>query len=210
MASCKNLNVAQAETLLLQHLRWRQQNKIDKIKQEDWQDMEGDFPYEMDTHDLEGKPIGTVDIYEWDLRRAILQGRNQRLLRYLYRLLEDITEQIFEAQENGQNVTRFVVLGNADGFNLVQHACSLCLPTWVQFVQTFETHYPGFLDEVIVVESPATVNVVLDLIRPILSQETKNALHIFGHNREKWMTYLDGKISRDQRRAAYGGTKRAS
>ncbi|ODM88854.1 SEC14-like protein 2 [Orchesella cincta] len=203
----KNLNVPQAETMLLQHLRWRHVNNIDTILKEDWSDMETDYPYTMDTINLELMPIGTVDIYEWDIRRAVLQGKTHRLLRYLYRLLEEITGNIFEAQAKGQNVTRFVILGNADGFNVVQHACPLCLPSWVQFVRTFEAQYPGFLDEIIVVEATSTVNVVIDLIRPIISPATRNALKVFGQNREKWMTYLDTKISRDQRRPQYGGTK---
>lgn len=52
------------------------------------------------------------------------------------------------------------------------------------------------------------MNVVLDLIRPILSPETQAALKIFEHNRDKWMQYLDAKIARDQRTVAYGGIKK--
>lgn len=54
--TAKNLNVAQAETMLMQHLRWRQQNKIDAILEENFSDMESDFPYEMDTYDVKGQP----------------------------------------------------------------------------------------------------------------------------------------------------------
>ncbi len=67
-----------------------------------------------------------IDIYEWDIRRAAIQGRGQRLLRYMDYLLENITQQVFERQALGMNVTQFMVLGNADGFNLIEHGCPLC------------------------------------------------------------------------------------
>lgn len=67
-----------------------------------------------------------IDIYEWDIRRFALQGKGQRLLRYTDYLLENITQQVFERQGLGMNVTQFKVLGNADGFNLIEHGCPLC------------------------------------------------------------------------------------
>lgn len=39
-----------------QHLQWRQLNNVDGIQQENWSDMETDFPYHMNTYDLQGQP----------------------------------------------------------------------------------------------------------------------------------------------------------
>lgn len=68
-----------------------------------------------------------IDAYTWDIRRVVVEGKSQRLMRYLYRLLEDVNLQIFESHEQGnKNVTRFVLVAQAEGFNYVQHACTLC------------------------------------------------------------------------------------
>lgn len=80
-----------------------------------------------------------IDIYEWDIRRFALQGKGQRLLRYTDYLLENITQQVFERQGLGMNVTQFKVLGNADGFNLIEHGCPLCKKKTKQIKSSY--HY---------------------------------------------------------------------
>lgn len=70
--------------------------------------------------------VGVIDIYDWDVRKIALQGLGGRLLRYMDYLMENITMQVFERQALGMNVTQWKVLGNADGFNLIEHGCPLC------------------------------------------------------------------------------------
>lgn len=151
--------------------------------------------------------VGVIDIYDWDIRTGALRGKSQRLLRYMDYLLESITTQVFERQAKGMNVTQWKVLGNADGFNLIEHGCPICLPLWIQFVQSLEANYPGWLDEFIVIDAPTTINVVLEAVRPFLSKNTREALKVFGPNRNKWLPYIEQRISKDQRRPQYGGTK---
>ncbi|CAL8069526.1 unnamed protein product [Orchesella dallaii] len=169
--------------------------------------MEKDFHESINTYDKEGRPIGVVDIGTWDIRAAIIQGRGQRLLRYLDRLMENATDQVFERQERGMNVTQWKVLINADGFNLITHACPRCIPVYIQFVQSLENHYPGWIDELIAVDAPTSVQVIINILQPFLSKSSRESLRIFNSNRVKWMAYLDSKISRDERTSLYGGTK---
>ncbi len=70
--------------------------------------------------------VAELEISEWDVRAAILQGRGQRLLRYVESKLEHVTTEVFERQGKGMNVTQWKVLVNADGFNLVTHGCPIC------------------------------------------------------------------------------------
>lgn len=58
-----------------------------------------------------------------------------------------------------------------------------------------------------VLTAPITINVIFDALRPFLSPQTRDAIRIFGPNKNKWMPYMDQRISRDQRRPQYGGTK---
>ncbi|CAL8089273.1 unnamed protein product [Orchesella dallaii] len=148
----RNFDLRSAENMLRENLKWRREQKIDGIRKEDWNDMRRDYHATIDTYDKEGRPIGVIDIYDWDIRRAVLQGKGQRLLRYMDYLLESITTQVFERQDRGMNVTQWKVLGNADGFNLIEHGCPLCIPLWIQFIQGLENHYHGWLDELIVID----------------------------------------------------------
>lgn len=63
------------------------------------------------------------------------------------------------------------------------------------------------LDELIVIDAPTTINVVLEAIRPFLTRATRDALKIFGPNRNKWLPYIEQRVAKDQRRPQYGGTK---
>lgn len=51
---------------------------MESILQEDLSDIRKDFPATIDTYDREGRPIGVLSIYEWDIRRATLEGKGQR------------------------------------------------------------------------------------------------------------------------------------
>ncbi|CAL8098304.1 unnamed protein product [Orchesella dallaii] len=177
------------------------------MKLENWSDLASDYPATIDSYDKTGRPVGVIDLYHWDIRRAVLQGKGQRLLRYVINLTENITRQMYERQELGMNVTQVVVLANADGFNVIQHACPLCLPLYIQLVQIIENYYPQVLDELIIIDAPTTIQVVLETIRTFLSRANRDAIKVFGPNRSRWMEYLDNKISKEERRPAYGGTK---
>ncbi|CAL8098282.1 unnamed protein product [Orchesella dallaii] len=203
----RNLESGAAEKMIREMLKWRKDNAIDNMRLENWSDMVDDFHVTVDTYDKTGRPVGVIDIYDWDIRQAVLQGKGQRLLRFIINLVENITTQMHERQELGMNVTQVVVLGNANGFNVIQHACPLCLPLWIQFIQIIESYYPQVLDEIIIFDAPPTIQVVLEVIRPFFSRYTSEAIKIFGPNRSRWMAYLDEKISREERRSPYGGTK---
>ncbi|ODM89048.1 SEC14-like protein 2, partial [Orchesella cincta] len=189
----RNFDVNSAESMLREHLKWRAENDIDNIQNEDWTDMLSDFHSTLDTHDKTGRPIAVLNIYEWDIRKAVLQGRSKRFMRYVIRGVENITGQVYERQQKGMNVTQVVVLGSAEGFNLIQHGCPICLPLWIQFVQTIESHYPEALDELIIINATPLIKVVLETVRPILSKSNREAIKVFGVNKNQWMEYLDKK-----------------
>jgi len=203
----RNFDLNAAEMMLRENLRWRKEDKIDSIKYEDFSDLASDYPQSIDTYDKAGQPMGVTDISQWDVRQAVLQGKGQRLHRYTIGLVENITGQVCERQQKGMNVTQVVVLLGAEGFNVIQQACPICLPLWIQFIIVIENYYPEWVDEFIVIDAPQAIQVVLTAVRPFFSRNTSNAIKVFGPNKNKWMAYLDNKISRSERRKAYGGTK---
>lgn len=61
-----------------------------------------------------------------DPRRFIIQGKGERLVRYLDKGFDEVCGLVRELGEKWNNMTRVNVLVNADGFNVVQHACIPC------------------------------------------------------------------------------------
>ncbi|ODM90084.1 SEC14-like protein 2 [Orchesella cincta] len=204
----RNFDIDSAEAMLRENIKWRKENGIDEMKNEDWSDISPDFHATFDTYDKTGRPIVVIDIYDWDIRRSVLQGKGKRGLRYVMSRVENVTGQVYERQEKlGMNVTQIVVLGNAEGFNVIQHGCPVCLSLWIQFVQYIENYYPEVLDELIIIEATPAIQVVLEAIRPFLTRSNREAIKVFGTNKAKWMPYLDNKISKEERRERYGGTR---
>ncbi|CAL8079969.1 unnamed protein product [Orchesella dallaii] len=154
--------------------------------------------------------VATLDMGDWDLRSAVLQGRMPRLLRYLDWYQEEIIRQILAAQDNGKNVTRAMVLVDIEGFNLLQHLCPACMSVFIRMTLGMESHYPGFWEEIVVVGAPAGSRIGLEAVRPVMSPQTREILKIFDMNKKQWSAYLDERISPDQRTARYGGTKKSN
>ncbi|CAL8079960.1 unnamed protein product [Orchesella dallaii] len=204
----KNLNLRQAENMLMENLKWRKQYNIDGIHDEDWSDMFQDYPYTNDTFDLAGRPIGAFSLSDWDFRKAIASGKQVRLFRFMIKLLDEATNAVLRLQQEGKNVTQWKVLMNMEGFNLVQHGCGSCLPGFSYFVQAYENYYPGFADAIVTINTPSAFQVVLNLVRPVFTPQTRESLKVFGTNRAQWMAYLDKEISKDQRYPEYGGTRK--
>lgn len=70
--------------------------------------------------------VGTLTVSKWDIRRAVSQGRVPRLQRYMYKMLEDLTDKLHETRLTNETVTQWAAILNADGFGLFQHACPSC------------------------------------------------------------------------------------
>ncbi len=58
---------------------------------------------------------------------------------------------------------------------------------------------------VLVFIAPATFEIVLTAVKPVMSKETKEALTVFGNNKQQWMKFILGMISPDQLSHDFGG-----
>lgn len=55
--------------------------------------------------------------------------------------------------------------------------------------------------------TPQVFEVILNLIRPIMSPQTREALKVYNNNRDEWDHIVFSDIGRDQLVKEYGGTK---
>ncbi|CAL8079977.1 unnamed protein product [Orchesella dallaii] len=148
-----------------------------------------------------------MEFGDWDFRAAVLTGKSRRLDRYLTQLIERYVQSVFKSQAAGKNVTRALVLLDADGFSIRKHACPLCMPILLRWTLTMESYYPQFTQEIISINAPPIVSIPLSTIKPLMSPETRDQLTIIGPDKRQWMKYLDERVDRSQRTQRYGGTK---
>lgn len=63
-------------------------------------------------------PVVSFSLGEWDLRKGIILGQRDRVIRYLDKAFEDVSHQIREKQAKGMNVTQAVFLINLANFSM--------------------------------------------------------------------------------------------
>jgi len=203
----RKFNIKAAEQLLMNDLKWRKEERMDTIDKEDWSDMEEEFPWYLDGYDISGKPILTANYDEWDVRKGVLSGKLQRLMRWMAYAQEAAVRRVRELQTQGKNITQWNFIINMNNFNLVQHACVQCLPIYTTFVSNYENHFPGSADKIMLLNTPEVFEVVLNLIRPIMSEQTREALKVYNNNKAEWDPIVFKDIKRDQLVKEYGGSK---
>ncbi|CAL8080041.1 unnamed protein product [Orchesella dallaii] len=149
------------------------------------------------------------------------------------KLMDEISMKVVSLRNEGKNVTRWVLLTNVEGFNIVQHACSSCTPLWVNFLKSYELHFVSQADSIIAINgnechqislyfimiedyndcncisliAPETFNLLLRILKPSIPAASQEAVKILGTNKKAWMANLDEIISKDQRTKEYGGTR---
>ncbi|CAL8079998.1 unnamed protein product [Orchesella dallaii] len=195
----KNLNVEKAKRDMLEMLEFIRVNNIATIMDEDFSDMTDDYPFDMDILDLKGRPVGYLSTDgAWNIRRLVLQGKQARLRHYLCKLIFGLMFKLVEINKTQPNVTKFSMIFNFDGFNAVQHGCPLCVSTYLTFLELYEKYLPACTEDILMINSPTPVYMLINIIRPVLSEHTSRALKIFGQNKRVWKPYLDARIDPDK------------
>ncbi|XP_021955529.1 SEC14-like protein 4 [Folsomia candida] len=203
----KNLNIRGAEKMLRQHLAFRKEYRMDTIADEDFGNLVYEYAYSTDGVDYEGRPVLALNAADWDIRRGILSGQKDHIIRWSLRAYEIGNRRVRELQNSGQNVTQFVMVCNFDGFNIIQHACLQCIDVIVNFLVTYENNFPGMADSIIAIKTPQTFDLVLRALTSVMSKETREAVKIWGPNRDEWQTNLLKQIPADQLDEEFGGTR---
>ncbi|CAL8079995.1 unnamed protein product [Orchesella dallaii] len=202
----KNLNVERAKRDMLEMVKFVREKNITNIMNEDFSDINDDFPYHMDIVDLKGRPVGYGSTEgAWNIRRTILQGKQAQLTRYVYRMVFGIMFKLLEINKTQPNITKFSVIVSFDGFNLVQHGCPLCLSTYITLLNLYENYLPGCSEEILVINAPTSINLLINMLRPFFSEYTNRALKIFGPNKNAWKPYLDARFDPDKLPELFGG-----
>lgn len=71
-------------------------------------------------------PVFSIPIGDWDIRRAVIAGKGDKLMRYFDKVFEEASTMIRLMQADGQNATQLIVIFDVSSFSLGQHSCPRC------------------------------------------------------------------------------------
>jgi len=200
-------NLEAAEEMLLQNLEWRKENNMDDILNEDFSDFQGEYRYSIEGCDKEGRPVVSVFLGDWDLRKIVLSGQSERLRRYIDYLIEEVNVLIRKTQEKEILLTQFSLVIDLNNYNLVQHGCPLCIPIELYFVETMQQHFTGTLHKLTVINIPQVFEPVLQIIKSMLSEKAQKVVSFYGRERQEWQAALLKESDKEKLTIAYGGSK---
>jgi len=203
----KNLNVNTAIRDMFEYLRFLEENRIDKLFDEDFSDLTPDFPYGL-TRDRNLRPVALLSTAEgWNVRQVVIQGKTARVIRYTYSFAFEMLRSVIDTTKQYPNVTQGIVIFNLEGFNVFQHSCAACISNYLRLLTIYERYIPGFVKEVIIINSPQAFLVLLEMLRPVLSPYTRKSLRVFGTNENQWKPYLYARIDPNNLPWDYGGNQ---
>ncbi|XP_021953235.1 SEC14-like protein 4 [Folsomia candida] len=202
----QKLDIDRARNRLSNHLSWRESTNFDRLTDSDFQEFVGDYPYEITGVNKDGRPLLQFYSGIWDLRKAALAGKMDKLLLYASKMLEKAWLRVRDFQMEGKNVTRFAVIIDLDKVNVRQNLNIASTPFYAGIVLAYELQFPKQAEEVIIVNCPSFMEVPLNLAKSVMDAETKRNLKVYGTNKEIWAPILHETIDPSQLTAPFGGT----
>ncbi|OXA48726.1 Protein real-time [Folsomia candida] len=150
----RDWDVRRAKSMLLETVAWWEENNMKDIHNEDWSNIEKDFPLHTDGVDKLGQPVMVLTFAEWELRQAAVQGRMDHVIRWFIKGFDDVHLKSFEYQKSGKtNGTQWNLIADMDKLSRQQHLCIQCLRFYTELAITFESRYPGAIDKIFVVNA---------------------------------------------------------
>ncbi|OXA60945.1 Phosphatidylinositol/phosphatidylcholine transfer protein SFH9 [Folsomia candida] len=162
------------------NIAWRKENRMDKILEEDWSDLNDEYKFVIEGCDYEGRPTAVAYVGDWDLRKLVIAGKGRRVMRYVDKLYEESNKILRNMQGGGSNSTRANLILEVSRFNVRQHFC------------------PG---------SPQLALPIWDFVKPLMPKKSQEFVFIYGTNQNEWHKALWEKhrIDANKMSRALGG-----
>jgi len=202
-------NLAKAVDLLKKSYKWRQDNKVDELMNEDLEAHQRYMPYNLDGYDRKGRPLLLLYFGKWDIRKYSLAGRRDIVLKYWQQMTELLENKAYEAAKmTGKDITQFYYLNDMDGYTLRQHACLPCIPLMYDLVSQHDPNHPYFIANVTLVNSPRIFSPVLAVMKTIVPGPTLRVINDYGYDKGSWQRLLLNDIAPEYLTPNFGGTKK--
>jgi len=199
------MDVKRCAEAIRETVKWRKDSKIDKILGEKILDLNP--PFNTESRAKDGSPVMIWLPARWDIRKYLLAGNREKLIRYFDQMSESAHAIIRSDQAAGKNTTQWFQILDLHNYNLRQHACVTCFPLYYEWVAHWEKHYPAANQHFYYVNTPGTFIPLLELLKPLYSEPTRNSLKVMGTEKDKFSAELLNHVDARQLPKVFGGNK---
>jgi len=153
----------------------------------------------MDAVDKENRPILFLKVNKWEWSEAIKTGEMEKWKRTFYRMMDEGANKTLANFDAGTGThVRFYVIADYVWWDLERGTCPLCMTEIAEIARRFESRWPRIKSHVIIINTPPTWTIILNLIKPIFSKETNEALKVHGQEKKQWFPLLQKDISDEE------------
>ncbi|CAL8125553.1 unnamed protein product [Orchesella dallaii] len=215
----REMDLDKAEEMIRNSMQWRKDNHIDNILKSGLDpELCEKFPYYLDAHDKEGRPLLTMPFGSWDVRGYIEANGPEKFVMYTNQLLENLVaaikrctlakeKNILNNADDHQPCVQFVIVSDMSGYSFRQLANMKAVQSILQMVSTFEAHYPETMGQCITINAPAVFSVLFGMMKSLMSGRTVEKIKIFSSDKNQWLPVVLDLIDASEIREQYGGTK---
>jgi len=151
-----------------------------------------------DAVDKEGRVILYLKVNKWEWSQAIFKLEMEQWKNTFYRLMDEAAKKTLDKfAADGKNV-RFFVIADYISWDPIKGLCGLCTTEIAEIARRFESRWPNMKSHVVIVMTPDAWKAILDIIKPIFSKETNEALKVHGMDKTKWWPKLQKDISDEE------------
>ncbi|XP_021965857.1 SEC14-like protein 2 [Folsomia candida] len=185
-----NFNVDAATKEIVMNFNWRDENKIDSIFEDDWTQFNKDYRISVEGCDAEGKPVLSLFVGEWNLRRAVVSGQSDKMYRFIDKLYEEAGFVMRNMQKSGNNITRVQFLSEFSGVSVQQQLCPRCISFFIRILEGAGRN-PLIFTKLIFLNIPQyAVSVWNNIVAPITPPSVASLIELHGTNKEAWRDIL--------------------
>ncbi|CAG7734384.1 unnamed protein product [Allacma fusca] len=169
----RNHNLDQAEKMIRESIKWREDNDIDNILT--WNPPERflkELPLEFLGFDNENSPVVVVPYGKWDLKKCADLGEKEEFVKYCDQLFEFLLSKMEgKKKPNGDPVTQFVIIVDFKGLAYRTLASVGAVDMSLKVVRSFEANQPETLKAMYQINTNTVFAAIFALVKPIITSD---------------------------------------
>jgi hypothetical protein len=93
------------------------------------------------------------EIGEWNIRKAALSGKMNRLIRWVWKNIDKAEIKVREMGAQGKNVSRFIIVGDLNYMSQATNINFASTPLYVALTIGIDQRFPGLNDKIYMINS---------------------------------------------------------
>lgn len=192
--------------MLRAHLKWREQLRLDHLKEEFESPVvcQKYYPHGMFGKDREFHPVWILATGNIDIRGLLLSVKKSDFLKFLILALEQDEEHMQRLSEKHcKLIHTHTVIVDLENFDIKDALWKPAFDLLIHYLRMYEGNYPESLEKAIVINAPRIFSMFYTMVKPFLSEETRKKVEI--HGKSGWKEAIHKYIDPDEIPLHWGG-----